>query len=160
MSSRKSKQPKQRKKSLGLKFFGIVFFIVFTFLLVAGGATLGYLYMIKDDNNIVKNEPEDKENTEKGSMWDIFKKNEKPKINAAVFGVDEDGTRTDVIFIASFDTKTKAINLLSVPRDTRIELTEMRWKEMQNKNSYYVPRVVKINEVHAYAGKKIEINIL
>ncbi|NLP47007.1 MAG: hypothetical protein GX347_08230, partial [Epulopiscium sp.] len=59
MSSRKSKQPKQRKKSLGLKFFGIVFFIVFTFLLVAGGATLGYLYMIKDDNNIVKNEPED-----------------------------------------------------------------------------------------------------
>lgn len=154
MSSRKSKQPKQRKKSLGLKFFGIVFFIVFTFLLVAGGATLGYLYMIKDDNNIVKNEPEDKENTEKGSMWDIFKKNEKPKINAAVFGVDEDGTRTDVIFIASFDTKTKAINLLSVPRDTRIELTEMRWKEMQNKNSYYVPRVVKINEVHAYAGKE------
>lgn len=153
MSSQKSNKPKQKKKSLALKFFGIVFLMVFTFLIIAGAATMGYLYLNKDKNQLAGDQLKEKQEQDKSSMWDMFKKNEKRKINVAVFGVDEDGTRTDVIFVTSFDTKTKAINLLSVPRDTRIELTEMRWKEMQNNNSHRVPKVVKINEVHAYAGK-------
>ncbi|NMA83800.1 MAG: LCP family protein, partial [Epulopiscium sp.] len=150
MSSNQGNQPK-RKKSMAMKFFGIVFLIVFSFLIIAGGATLGYLYKNRD---IAQGEEENPEQTpDKAGIWDIFKKPNKRKINVAVFGVDADEIRTDVIIIASFDTKTKAINLLSIPRDTRIELTELRWKEMQDNSKNRIPKVVKLNEVHAYAGK-------
>lgn len=43
------------------------------------------------------------------------------KINILVVGVDKDGTRSDVNMLFSLDPKEKTINLLSVPRDTRVE---------------------------------------
>lgn len=43
------------------------------------------------------------------------------KINVLVVGVDKDGTRSDVNMLFSLDPKEKTINLLSVPRDTRVE---------------------------------------
>ena len=42
------------------------------------------------------------------------------KINVLLMGVDVDGLRTDAIMLASFDTETKEVNMLSIPRDTKI----------------------------------------
>ncbi len=41
-------------------------------------------------------------------------------INVLLLGVDVEGLRTDAMMIASFNTKTKDVNLLSIPRDTRM----------------------------------------
>lgn len=60
------------------------------------------------------------------------------KINVLLMGTDVDGLRTDAIMLASFDTETKAVNILSVPRDTRM---------------YIGNRYQKINAAHAYVGK-------
>ena len=43
------------------------------------------------------------------------------KINVLLMGVDVDGLRTDAIMLASFDTETKEVNMLSIPRDTKME---------------------------------------
>lgn len=65
---------------------------------------------------------------------------ESGKINALLLGVDEDGLRTDSIMVASFDLDTAQLNLLSIPRDTKVYV--------KNRNL-----TRKINEVHAMSTK-------
>lgn len=64
------------------------------------------------------------------------------KINVLLMGVDVDGLRTDAIMLASFDTETKEVNMLSIPRDTRM---------------YIGNRYQKINAAHAFVDESGEI---
>ena len=64
------------------------------------------------------------------------------KINVLLMGVDVDGLRTDAIMLASFDTETKEVNMLSVPRDTKM---------------YIGNRYQKINAAHAFVDESGEI---
>jgi len=70
------------------------------------------------------------------------------KLNVAVFGVDKDGTRTDVAFVAHYDSEQESVSLISVPRDTRVNVCD----EVEDLlgGSY---GVTKFNAVHAYGGK-------
>lgn len=65
---------------------------------------------------------------------------ESGKVNALILGVDDDGLRTDSIMLASFDLDTAEINMLSIPRDTKVVV----------KNRDVTRR---INEVHAMSVK-------
>lgn len=42
------------------------------------------------------------------------------KANALILGVDKDGLRTDVIIVASYDLDNDKIDMLNIPRDTRM----------------------------------------
>ncbi len=42
------------------------------------------------------------------------------KANVLLLGVDKDGLRTDTIIIASYDLDNNVVNMLSIPRDTRM----------------------------------------
>ena len=64
------------------------------------------------------------------------------KINVLLMGVDVDGLRTDAIMLASLDTKTKEVNMLSIPRDTKM---------------YIGNRYQKINAAHAFVDESGEI---
>lgn len=78
-------------------------------------------------------------------------------INVAIFGTDEDGFRADVNMVASFNTKTKELHFISVPRDTRVVMTDEMIQYLED-NDAYVPNrngvygQCKLTEVHAYAG--------
>lgn len=79
-------------------------------------------------------------------------------INVAVFGVDNDGFRTDVNFIVSFHEDTKELHFVSVPRDTRVVMTEDMIKSLEERKKFIpyrnnVKGQCKLNEVHAYAGE-------
>ncbi len=80
-------------------------------------------------------------------------------INVALFGTDEDGFRTDVNMLVSFNTTTKELHLISVPRDTRVTMTPEMIDYLE-KNNKYVPDKTgvygqcKLTELHAYAGKE------
>lgn len=80
-------------------------------------------------------------------------------INVAVFGTDEDGFRTDVNILVSFNTTTKELHLISVPRDTKVTMTPEMIDYLE-KNNKYVPDKTgvygqcKLTEVHAYAGQE------
>lgn len=66
------------------------------------------------------------------------------KMNVLVLGVDDDGLRTDTILLASYDFDDDSLKLMSIPRDTKIYVTNRR-----------ITR--KINEVHAMTKKNGEI---
>lgn len=67
------------------------------------------------------------------------------KINVLLLGVDEDGLRTDAIMVASYDFDDDTLDFLSIPRDTRVVIT--------NRNNL----TRKINEVHAMTDKNGKI---
>lgn len=76
------------------------------------------------------------------------------KTTFLIMATDEEGTRTDTIMLGSFDKKTKAISLLSVPRDTYVTVSDTSY-ELMNKD-YPQPgsQSMKINAVHHYGGEK------
>ena len=60
----------------------------------------------------------------------------KDVINVAVFGTDEDGFRADVNMLVSFNTTTKELHMISVPRDTRVRLTDDMIQYLENEDEY------------------------
>lgn len=64
------------------------------------------------------------------------------KINVLLMGTDVDGLRTDAIMLACIDTDAKQVNMLTIPRDTKM---------------YIGNRYQKINAAHAYMGSDGEI---
>jgi len=67
---------------------------------------------------------------------------ENGKVNVLMLGVDESGLRSDTIMVASFDTKAKKVNMLSIPRDTKIYISNRKMTR-------------KINEIHAMSSKSV-----
>jgi hypothetical protein len=49
-------------------------------------------------------------------------------VNVLILGFDKDGYRTDTMMIANFDPKTSNMNLVSIPRDTLVEVKGKRMK--------------------------------
>ncbi len=156
LQSKQNKGKKVNKKKVRAvrKFITIVFIMVFSFLLLAGIGTATFLN--KQYNKAKIYDPENPETWPEnlpGASTSLFKA--KRKTNVAVFGVDDDGMRTDVLIVASFDSKTKQFGLISIPRDTRIHITDELQQKMKA-DGRYIPKqgVCKINELHAYAGAK------
>ncbi len=69
----------------------------------------------------------------------------------AVFGVDRDGYRTDVIFVVNFNSKTDKVKVISIPRDTYTEWTEEQQQGIKQEKGYSIS-VSKLNEMSAYSG--------
>lgn len=67
----------------------------------------------------------------------------------AVFGVDNDNYRTDVNMLVFFNHETADIDIISIPRDTRVKIPDEIYETiLQRRND--VDQIVKINEVPAY----------
>lgn len=49
-------------------------------------------------------------------------------INFLIIGVDEDGTRSDTIMLVSYDGYSNRVNILSLPRDTKVRLNNQNQK--------------------------------
>ena len=65
---------------------------------------------------------------------------EENSLNLLVMGLDRDGTRCDVIMLLNFEPSLSKLNLLSIPRDTRI---------------YRGGRVGKINALYSRGGESL-----
>ena len=68
-----------------------------------------------------------------------------------IFGVDKDETRTDTILIAHFDSQTKKINIVSIPRDTKIYWTDEQIEKAKELDRHYQD-YCKITEMSSYGG--------
>ncbi len=66
-------------------------------------------------------------------------------VNILLMGLDEGKVRTDVVVLAHIDPQQKLINLLSVPRDTLVEI------DCQGSESCVSPD--KLAHAHAYGGE-------
>ena len=116
----KQPKPKKQKKQKPFRpiahFIKIVFCMVFAFVVCASGALFAYSRIVGFESTEVK----------QGSQMNFIDALVKKDIslNVAFFGVDGNETRTDVMFVVHFDSKSGNLNLLSVPRDTRVTMTD------------------------------------
>ncbi len=77
------------------------------------------------------------------------------KTNILVVGVDKDGKRSDVNMVVSIDPKTKSVNLLSIPRDTKVELKDGSTAKINACIGKEKGETVLINEVKELTGLPI-----
>jgi len=134
------------------KFILIVTTIVLSFLFISGFFTYMYLNaLITGQVDLLKGLSDNPF----GQVFSMLGKSQKDRITGAIFGVDKAGVRTDVILVATIDKKSNKIDVISVPRDTRITLAPERQAELKSLRKH-VPStgVMKITEVHAYAPSK------
>nr|WP_303243949.1 LCP family protein [uncultured Cellulosilyticum sp.] len=75
------------------------------------------------------------------------------KKNIAIFGMDAGELRTDVIFVASLDSESGNTEIISIPRDTKVEWENTQQAVMYDKWGYSVNNS-KINEMLVYGGKE------
>ncbi|MCL2593853.1 MAG: LCP family protein [Defluviitaleaceae bacterium] len=74
------------------------------------------------------------------------------KTNFLILGNDQSDLLTDVIILGSFDRDTNNIDLISVPRDTYTTISQ-DLRDFIEGNGRWVPRFMKMNELHAYGGR-------
>lgn len=121
---------KKQKNSFSFKKFTLIF-CVSLFVIVAvsiAAMTLGGMFTV--DNTELTSEHLGQVDEKMG------------KVNVLLLGVDKEGLRTDTIIVASFDTEDNTVNMLSIPRDTRM---------------YVGSRYQKINAAHALSKKNGKI---
>ena len=143
MSRRKAEQKKRQRRSI---------LLVVALILVLVGAYAAAKIWVKMDQWQGKAEKSDfvVSASEQEKIKDV--------INVAVLGTDEDGFRSDVNMVVSFNTNTKELHMISVPRDTRVRLTDDMISYLEKEGEYVPNRngvygQCKLTEVHAYAGE-------
>lgn len=135
----------EKKSRKGLKIFGIIMLVIVIILL--GIAAGGYMYLNDklgkiDYDNLTADDIE--VNTGVAESLSKYR-------NIAILGLDArtdtfNGSRSDCIMIASINNETKEVKLLSVYRDTYLELTDRG--------------LDKITHAYAYGGAKLSLSTL
>lgn len=75
--------------------------------------------------------------------------------NIAVFGLDHSGLRADTIFVANIDGGNGKLNVINIPRDTKVVLDDEEQAAIEKANSTKAPETCKFSELLAYSGKKL-----
>lgn len=136
MSEQKKKLKKKQKKKLGQIFLKTVIVTLISLAVIVGAFVFIYnKFLYNGDGN------------------SIFPGKEPDPINKtlAVFGVDEDGYRTDVIFVVNYNSETGKSRVISIPRDTKVDWSREQQERMEEIKGYSIS-VSKINEMTSYVG--------
>lgn len=144
-------RPRRKKKQFHpvKTFFKIVISIVAAFLVLSGGAAFAY-YKITGESPFGSVDISDA--SDMNFLDALLKRN--VKMNVAVFGTDKDGARTDVMFVIHYDSAQESMDLVSLPRDTRISICDEVIANYKAGGHAY-NQVTKLNAVHSYsAGDK------
>ncbi len=132
--------------------------IVLAFVILAGGACFAYYKLtgnipfyqvgVDEDGNILSTNASD------ASFLDALLKRD-IRMNVVLFGVDKDfgSQRSDTCMVVHFDSAQKSIDLLSIPRDTRITFCD-EVRELYTANGKGYDYTGKFNSVYAFGGEE------
>lgn len=147
----------RKRKKVGLKIFLTSALITFT---LCGLAMLTGI--ITYDQLADKKEPTNHQEVESETIEDAIvssdeiekveeqKENIKESQTVAIFGTDQAGSLTDVIFVAHFKSDTNEVNILSIPRDTKVEWTQEQIDLLPKAHQWV--KVSKINEMTSWGS--------
>lgn len=127
----------RRRKKKGMSLGTKIALALCTVLLILVLAAIGVLA-----NKMSKLNTEDVD-TDKLSISEELQLDQEGYLNVALFGLDtrendvEMGTRSDTIMVASLNRKTKEIKLVSVFRDTLLQLSDGGSADLHKANSAY-----------------------
>ncbi|MCC8097649.1 MAG: LCP family protein [Eubacterium sp.] len=140
-------QKKRRKKRspVGL-FFKVLMSVILLYTAVIG-CYIGYTYLNKDEADDFFSG----ENKVANAVSNALQSTMTGDTNLVVLGTDEEGTRTDTIMVLNYNSKTGKLTLISVPRDSYIEVSESDFDAMQSEYPEPGSRKMKINHVYHYA---------
>ena len=106
------------------KFFLIICSIISAFMFVLGVASLGYINLTTTVNADVYNQ----NNTNLiGDILDPYK-TAAENVNVLVLGGDKVNKNTDTMMVVNFNPTTAKINILSIPRDTKVLINRKQAK--------------------------------
>ena len=89
------------------------------------------------------------------SITKLLDKKTDDKVNILCLGLDKDGTRSDVIMVVSLDPDKNEINLLSIPRDTRVLYASGKYDKINHAMGYKNPEETIIGLVKQITGMPI-----
>jgi len=146
------------KASLLTKFLKVFTLSVVVFTLIIGAATGTYMLMNKskaketsgDNLNVPSDKTPDGPAKTKDGEPQV---QEKQLTTFAIFGVDKDGYRTDVIMVATLNHLSNEVDIVSIPRDTGITLPTEMYNGFRSRGKK-VAKKIKINEVPSYSLEK------
>lgn len=122
-TEKKPMKKKKKKKNRALRRFVTVLLCIFLLIVIAvsllGSQLLTRLISgskISEEDSIYEYMTE----------IDSSKIEKLEKINILLLGVDKDGERSDSIMLVNYNVNTHKINLISIPRDTRIYVEDRR----------------------------------
>lgn len=78
------------------------------------------------------------------------------KSNILVMGLDKEAKRADVIMVVGVDPERNKISVLSIPRDTRVEVSSGRYDKINHTMGYKNPEETIINSVEKLTGLPID----
>lgn len=141
------------RKSGAAKLFKAVFIILAIFVALAAVVIFGYSFFGGAEDGLIFGL------FERPAIIEDIVNPVKERTTFLIMGVDKDGTRTDTIIAGSYDARTKKINIVSIPRDTRVKMPEEHINELTGEGRY-VPKsgYMKINQVHHYAGTELGVS--
>lgn len=152
MAKKKSRQIRLLNRFIRIFFISFAIFIV-----MAAIGTIGYVQVASSNN--LKKLKDNQVTTRSGgeSIGDGLSEEEASALltreitTVAVFGVDKDGFRTDVNMLIFFHHKTGEIDVVSIPRDTKVKIPDEIFQEINEARSG-VKQNERINAIPAYVS--------
>ncbi|GAB6159005.1 LCP family protein [Desulfotomaculum varum] len=138
----------ERRKRRKLKILPFMLFCTFLLLVIGTGYVLAnqFLFDGRDPLGLVQGEPKEE---------DVLKK----RMNFLLMGIDarqgETRTRTDSLILVSVDKEHNRIAMISIPRDTRVEIPGHGYEKINSANVFGGPELV-MQTVSDLTGVKID----
>ena len=144
---------KKKKKRLSpfVKIFGMAALITMVLIgmVALAGVTVYKTFIEEQGGENPNTVMQVKKTDEVGSETPVVPSENLSK-TVAVFGTDITGKLTDVIFVVHLDDKSKEVNVIAVPRDTKVEWTKEQIEAVPARNQWV--RSSKINEMTSLGG--------
>lgn len=145
---------KQRSRQARLfnKFIKMFFISFSIFVLLAALGTTAYVLIAQNNiaNSLLKNPVVSQNGSETGIELSEEGSGMGKKITTmAIFGVDKDRYRTDVIMLAFFHHETAEIDIISIPRDTQVRIPDEIYARLSERRRD-VSQLIRINNIPAY----------
>ncbi len=122
------------------KFFLSMFITILVVVVIGGGlAAANFLFGTSLSDEIAK----------------YLDKTTTDKVNVLLMGLDEDKIRADVIMVVSVDPTENTVNVLSIPRDTRVQYSENKHDKINHSMGYKNPEETIIRLVKQVTGMPI-----
>lgn len=71
------------------------------------------------------------------------------KTNFLIMGLDKTEALADVILVGTFNSQSGTIDMISMPRDSRVTIGDSLYQEMRD-DGYKPPKNINLNEIHSY----------
>lgn len=148
--TKQSNTKRKKKRSFKAKFF-MALTALLTICCVAVSAFIVCFYLGVFDDMEIKSNSEDNDSASPISAFtDMIMPTLPERTTFLLAGTDEDKTRTDTIMVGCYNSKLEELTLVSIPRDTLVEVDDETYQQMCAHYPEPGQRGMKINALHHY----------